>query len=233
MYKVIKDDYIVDLLEKVTYVKFLRGTTKRTITDITNADGFVGSDGKSIYVLQGKFSPVGYENNVVQLVAISEYEYNALKELRKVSNNILVNPKSLRAVREEKIHELSEQCKQHIFKGISVVLSDNFSHQFTLTIEDQLNIEGLLRQVSKGARYVLYHENGCISRIYTAEDMRKIDQAAFEYKQKHQLRFNCLKYCVNNIVDVDVIKNIEYDTDVLSLPVTDNIKHRLEVLLNE
>ena len=233
MYKVIKEDYIVDLLEKVTYVKFLRGTTKRTITDRTNADGFVGSDKKTVYVLQGKIPPAGYQEKVVQLIKIAKDEYEQLKELRETTTSILVNPNSLTDIRSTKIEELSATCKEEIMKGVSVKLSDNFYHQFTLTIEDQLNLEGLVKQADKGARYLLYHENGCISRLYNAVDIRKVHQAAFEHKQKHQLYFNCLKYCINNLYDKDIIDSITYGDDILSLPLPHKIKHQVEVILND
>ena len=233
MYKVIKEDYIVDLLEQITYVKFLRGTTKRTITDITNADGFVGSDKKTVYVLQGKLPPAGYEEKVVQLIQIGKDEYLQLKELRETTKSILVNPNSLTDIRSKKIDELSESCKNEIIKGISVKLSDNFYHQFALTVEDQINLEGLVRQADKGARYLLYHESGCISRLYNAADIRKVHQAAFEHKQKHQLYFNCLKYCINNLYDKDIIDSITYGDDILSLPLSHKIKHQVEVILND
>lgn len=234
MYKVVYDDYVIDLLTKITYIKFLRGTSKRTITDKTNADGIIGSDNKTVYVLQGKIPPEGTNYKVVSLHSISEAEYNELNELRALTPAVIIaNPNSLRAIREEKIAELSNVCHEKIVAGVSVLLSDNFYHHFALSLEDQVNLLNIEQQLRNGAKNILYHETGCLSQIYSAKDMKKILTEVRSHIEWHQLHFNLLKYCINNMYSIELIDNIEYNQDINKLILPEKIKEAIRELTNE
>ncbi len=233
MYKLISDDYVVDLLHKLTYIKFLKGTTKKTITDKTNADAVLGSDNKTVYVLQGRYSPVGSTYKTVTVHEIDKFEYDKLSQLMLMPTKIVANPNTLRAAREEKISELSTICHDTIVSGVSVLLSDNFYHDFKLTVEDQVNILSIEQKIRNGSRYVRYHETGKASRLYSAPDMRKIITAVNNHRDYHTTYFNFLKTCVNNMYDVSSIKNIVYGDDVYSLNIPDKLKSEWDLISKE
>ena len=231
MYKVIHDDYVVDLLTNVTYVKFLKGTSKRTITDRTNADGIIGSDKKTVYVLQGRKAPEGCNYKVVTLHEISEHEYDHLVSLLLITPGVVIaNPNSLRDIRETKIQELSAQCHDNIIRGVQVLLSDGFYHHFSLSLEDQVNLLAIEQQIKDGAKNILYHEAGCVARIYSYRDMKTIIDVVNAHKERHQLYFNLVKYCINNMYNREDIEKISYGDDVFSLNVTSDVRKIVEEL---
>lgn len=78
VYKVIKDGYVIDLIESPMFVKSNRNS-KIVLCDERFACGILSSDGESFYHVQGKpeFSVGNYDT--VELHSITEEEYEELK----------------------------------------------------------------------------------------------------------------------------------------------------------
>ena len=125
---------------------------------------------------------------------------------------------------QKKIAELSAECNKVITDGVSVILSDNIEHHFRLTLEDQLNLLTIEKELATGRKKVLYHETGGVCKLYDAKDIQHLIDKADSHKKTHTTYFNLLKYCIYNMYDTDAIQRIQYGVDLTTLSVTDEIK---------
>ena len=98
-------------------------------------------------------------------------------------------------------------------------MSDGLYHKFKLTVEDQLNISMLEKQVNSGAKQVMYHETNKVSKIYSAQDIAKLFVEVDKHRQYHTTYFNILKYFVNNCTNITVIENLEYGVELKTLDI--------------
>lgn len=80
-YKVLKNNKVIDVLDHLTYLKWQKKNKIMLLSDLDEAQAILGSDGNTIWHVEGLYDlPVeGYET--VRLVEIDEYEYKQLKML--------------------------------------------------------------------------------------------------------------------------------------------------------
>lgn len=228
MYKVIYNDFIVDAIKDIKYLRYIGRTGKVTVSDPSSCNAIYSSDRKTIYMLQGKKIPEACPHKIVKLQKITESEYERLSKQLKANEKLYANLSDLNKVRNEKIAELSKQCNNTIINGVNVLMSDGLYHHFKLTLEDQLNISMLEKQVNSGYTTVLYHETNKLSKIYSAEDIAKLFVESDKHKQYHTTYFNILKHFINCCYDVYKIRNIEYGVDLSSIGVSKELISLLE-----
>lgn len=80
-YKVLKDDRVIDVLDRLVFVKHQAKHNIMLLCDKSEAQGIISSDRKIIWHIAWLYEmPVdGYDT--VELVEIDEHEYNKLKML--------------------------------------------------------------------------------------------------------------------------------------------------------
>lgn len=80
-YKVIKDGKVIDVLNRLVYLKYQKKHDRMIFCDEEDAQAIYSSDGKHIWHEDSLYNiPVdGYDT--VELVEIDEYEYEQLKVL--------------------------------------------------------------------------------------------------------------------------------------------------------
>ena len=80
-YKVLKNDKVIDILDRLVFVKYQKKHNIMIACDKSDAQAITSSDGKYTWHIAGLYNiPVdGYDT--VELVEIDEYEYNQLKVL--------------------------------------------------------------------------------------------------------------------------------------------------------
>lgn len=80
-YKVIKNNKVIDVLDHLTYLKWQPKNKIMLLSDEGEAQAILGSDGNTIWHVEGFYDlPVsGYET--VRLVEIDEFEFKQLKML--------------------------------------------------------------------------------------------------------------------------------------------------------
>lgn len=125
-------------------------------------------------------------------------------------------------IQEEKIKELNRYCHNTIEEGVDVILSDNQTHHFSLTTQDQLNLITLSSMLDT-TELIPYHADGELCNFYTAEDMKAIIAAATQHKIYHTTYFNAAKNYINHLNDNATILAFhygdpipeQYQTDVL------------------
>ena len=230
MYKVVCDDNIVDLIKgEPIYIRYQNKFNRAKPTDKSSAQGFVGSDNKTIYIFPGNARPGNKTWKTAYLERITEAEYNRLSSIVCSNDRVYNCPQTLDEARNAKIEEMRKACTDKLDRGISVLLDDTLYHHFTLTVEDQLNLARVKELLDAGLDKVPYHENGHLIRLYSADEMRKIIKVADSFKTYNLTYYNLLKYCIKNIYDIVKIQEIEYSVDLKTL----NLSEDLLNLLNE
>ena len=81
IYKLVKNNKVVDVLDHLTYLKWQPKNKIMLLSDLDEAQAILGSDGNTIWHVEGLYDlPVeGYET--VRLVEIEQNEYRQLKML--------------------------------------------------------------------------------------------------------------------------------------------------------
>lgn len=77
-YKLMNNDFVVDLLRKVCYVRYLSKSKRWVVTDPQSAHGIRGSNQDTIYLLEGRVCSYEGDLTPVCVEEISEEEYSRL-----------------------------------------------------------------------------------------------------------------------------------------------------------
>lgn len=113
-------------------------------------------------------------------------------------------------IKEKKIAEMSTACREAIIEGFDVILSDGKKRHFSMTVEDQLNINSLYGLLSSGMTAVPYHADGDACEYFSADDFQIIAQMAASHKTFHESYFNSLKTFINSKRTASTIEAITY-----------------------
>lgn len=172
-----------------------------------------------------------YQNATV--AAIGQEEYEALKEAVENDTEISVREDEIDTteeeyeespefedvevtvdyVREVKLRELSLACRKAITDGFDLEVGGEKMH-FSMTANDQLNLQDASLQIYNGAATVMYHPDGGEFMEFEADDMLKIVMAANHHKTYHLAYFNSLKKWVNALKRISSVQAVEYGSDI-------------------
>jgi hypothetical protein len=210
MYKIIKDNRIIDVIKYADFVRFLpSGQVLRTSKDL--AEGIVGSDYRTIYSFG---STLNLKADVVTLEKISQEEFNRLQGLLNSQLEVYSNKQLLDQAKELTIKNLSELCKNAITAGFTVKLSDGESYSFKLTSEDQINLLNFENQLNTGKETFVYHATDLPCKVFTRIDMAKIISAYRKHVLYHTTYFNVAKQYINSLTNIEKIKAFTYGTNI-------------------
>lgn len=229
MHKIIYNNVIIDIVKNLRYVRYVPEIKKIVPTGIASAQAVCGSDNKTYYALMGAELPPEKQHwKRVTVFPIDEEEYNSLS--KRLGNNqiIYANNRELSLVRQKKIDSLSSCCKDNITSGIRVLMDNGIVKTFKLTIEDQLNLVDLEKDIEQGSEFVMYHSTNEVCTMYSKNEILRVIDTARKHKKYHTTYFNLLKYCINNMNNIDEIESLEYGVDLLTLNIPDNMKSILE-----
>lgn len=226
MYKFIKNNNVIDVVEKPKYYTYLENSKKFVVSDSKTGNFVQGSDKRKVYALQGTRFPASLNHDVITIKKIDKFEFTELKKLLTENKEVCADTYALAKAREDKIKELKQECAETIKEGIIVKLSDNQFHEFELTIEDQLNLNILKTKLDNGAEQLLYHEKGCTCKLYDRVDIEKIILAANKHIEYNTTYFNLMRHCINNVNNIDLINAIIYGDNLL-LPEYDRLLQSL------
>lgn len=212
MYKIIQNNKVVDVVQIPRFVRFL-SSGHVAFTDKTSAHGIVGSDNVTIY----SFSPT-YKNGVTvaSIEKITSDEFKRLQSLLNSSGKPSVAELALENAKQTKIKNLSNQCKNKITDGFSIVLSDGIEYSFRLTTEDQLNLMMIENQLNAGVESFIYHATNDACRVFVKEDMLKIIKAFRQHVLYHTTYFNAAKQYIKSLTEIDKVNAFTYGTDIIN-----------------
>ena len=134
----------------------------------------------------------------------------------------------LNTIKANKTAEMSAACRAAIVAGFDVMLSDGKDHHFSLTVEDQLNLNALFGLLATGAEQVPYHADGETCMYFTAADMQTVVQEATAHKTYHESYFNSLKAYIASKRTAASVHAIEYGTEIPEQYQSDVLKALLE-----
>lgn len=161
---------------------------------------------------------------IVQVIEITQSEYNALYEAIKSDEKIEIEPEqpqeepekdeptniTIDYVKESKIKEMKSKCSNMITTGFDIVLNDGKIYHFSLTLQDQLNLITSSQMMLDGAEEIPYHADGELCKYYDSIDMEKIIAKANDFKTYHIAYFNSLKAYINSLRSIDKVAAISY-----------------------
>ncbi len=150
----------------------------------------------------------------IETIDVSDIEqFDKIEVTSEQEAEDLVNP-SIEKFIADKITEISNACEQTIFNGVDVTLSSGETKHFSLKIEDQMNLNGLVSQVSlgniKAEDGVPYHADGEICTMFSIADFTLIANTASAFKVAQTTYCNHLMSYVKSLTDIDKIKNVTY-----------------------
>lgn len=211
MYKIIQNNKVIDVVKYPQFIKFL-ASGHIAITDKTSANGIASSDYKTAYSFQPRD---GYQ--IVSIEKITFKEFERLQGLLNSDQEVCADESILDKTRQNKISQLSSQCKVNINAGFSVTLSDGKSYSFKLTAEDQLNLMSIEGQLNAGAETAIYHATNQPCRVFSRDDMLKVIKAFRHHVTYHTTYFNAAKQYISSLTDIEKINKFSYGADVSTI----------------
>ena len=80
-YKVIKNNKVIDVLDHLTYLKWQPKNKIMLLSGLDEAQAILGSDGNTIWHVEGFYDLPISEYETVKLIEIDEFEFKQLKML--------------------------------------------------------------------------------------------------------------------------------------------------------
>ena len=108
MYKIIQNNRIIDVMEKLRYVKYLPKTQKTISVDERQANGILSSNGTEVYHLYGTKNTFPDDVKIVECLKIDLEEYERLTKQLKENDELLERVNSL----EKTLKELQQKIGQ-------------------------------------------------------------------------------------------------------------------------
>lgn len=127
--------------------------------------------------------------------------------------NELLSPQ-LEKIQNNKIKQLKEVCMKTITQGIDL----NDEH-YSFEITDQLNLSRLVAQAKEGKTQLIYHADGQPCRLYTAEEIIKLNEAMENFIEYHTTYFNSLKTYIKTLTLQSQITALQYGMNIPETPV--------------
>ena len=115
------------------------------------------------------------------------------------------------SVKMSKLNEFKIVCCEKFENGITIG-EDSYS----LTQEDQINIQSLYINALNNKFPLLYHANGKVMREYTKEEIIELYNKMEEFKNRNLLLYNYLKATINECDEAEYVNSMEYNESSLS-----------------
>ena len=125
-----------------------------------------------------------------------------------------INEGSLTDIKCAKKEEISYTCKQIIYNGIDVTLTDGSTEHFSLTETDQLNLFGKQVQIAAGSTSLEYHADGQSCRYYSSNDILRIIDDAIKFVSYQTTYCNSMYMWILGCETIGEVKAIAYGDDI-------------------
>ena len=209
----IKNNKIIVNKYQVVYGYSINNPDSETISEVTQ---YVTNENE-LNALTAELNYKGIEFNITELDTADIMKYSGLVVKDEEEARKLIEP-SLDEVKADKIKEVSEKCKQIIYNGIDVTLSDGTTKHFSLKSEDQLNINSLVSQVSlvniKAENGVPYHADGELCTLFSVADFTLVADSAMSFILQQTTYCNHLMSFVKSLESIDDVRAVEYGQEL-------------------
>lgn len=121
--------------------------------------------------------------------------------------------KSFSDIRQQKYDEVSAACQQAIYDGFDAEVETGTEH-FSLKNEDQINLQTANEAIKSGAMGYPYHSDGNLCRLFKADEITTLANAAVQHKLYHTTYCNHLMRWIDRVETVDELNQIYYGADL-------------------
>lgn len=135
---------------------------------------------------------------------------------------------SLPILRSTKEQEISLACNQAIIAGMDVETSKGLEH-FSLQETDQINLTTATNAIQQGLTEYPYHADGQLCRMFTAEEILSIADAATKHKLYHTTLCNHLLTWVRRAETKEELDGIIYSEEILPEDLAANMAYILSL----
>lgn len=159
------------------------------------------------------------EENIILEDQEEDVNYNNTVEIIDQFYNMVESP-TLEYIKNIKIKEMKNKCKQAIISGIDVLFEDGVTiEHFDLTIEDQINLNTLRYNILQYSsdQYMdefIFHCKDGDFKYYSRINILRILDKMDKHILYHNAYFNSLKKYINILEDYITINNIKYGDDI-------------------
>ena len=175
------------------------------------------ADDMELNGLTGELDRNGIDYTVINLDTEDILRYDGMPAASDEEARRLIEP-ALEEVKGDKINEISAACKETIFKGIEVTLSDGNTKRFSLKTEDQINLNGLLGQINLGnikpENGVPYHADGEMCTMFSVVDFTLIANTAMSFILRQTTYCNHLMSYVKSLDNVSDVRAVVYGREL-------------------
>lgn len=104
----------------------------------------------------------------------------------------------------------NQKCEESLAVGVIVTVPDAGDKDFSCKLEDQVNIEAIVKGITADSTNVYYHANGDKCRLYDIATFAEITGKVFLCKYQQTAYCNLLKSYVEGEATIDELRTIEY-----------------------
>ena len=153
------------------------------------------------------------EIDVSDILKYDGMEVSSEEEARR-----LIEP-ALDEVKEDKLKEISDTCRETIYNGVDVTLSDGNVKHFSLETEDQINLNGLMSRVSMGdfksEKGVPYHADGEMCTLFSIDDFTLVANTATGFILQQTTYCNHLMAYVKGLETREEVEAVTYGQELV------------------
>lgn len=165
------------------------------------------------------FKRLDDKNNIVQVGLVDSIDYlpeGCVEATEEEYNNSFDNPISsfpdeyiLQSIRQEKIQQMSEECSKIIQKGVQYN-----GKVYSLTPNDQINIDSMFNAVLAGAKEYPYHADGESCCNMKAEDILNLYVLYKKTVTYYTTYYNQLKMYINTLTNKKDVEKVFFGQEL-------------------
>ena len=165
------------------------------------------------------FKRLDDKNNIVQVGLVDSIDYlpeGCVEATEEEYNNSFDNPISsfsdeyiLQGIRQEKIQQMSEECSKTIQKGVQYN-----GKVYSLTPNDQINIDSMFNAVLAGAKEYPYHADGESCCNMKAEDILNLYVLYKKTVTYYTTYYNQLKMYIDTLTDKKDVEKVFFGQEL-------------------
>ena len=209
----VQDGKIVINKYAVRYERIINNVKAETKSEVLQ----YAADDIELSGLLGELERNEIAYTVINLDTEDILKYDGIRVVSEEEARRLIEP-ALEEVKGDKIKEISDTCKETIFKGINVTLSDGSVRHFSLKTEDQINLNGLLGQINLGnikpENGVPYHADGEMCTLFSVVDFTLIANTAMSFILRQTTYCNHLMSYVKSLDNVSDVRTVVYGREL-------------------
>lgn len=135
--------------------------------------------------------------------------------------------RNLENEKEWKIKFLSDECSAKILNGVDVETTQGIEH-FSLEETDQINLTTAYNAVMTGMAGYPYHADKTLCRMFSADEIKSVSDAAIAHKMYHTTLCNHLMMWARRVETVEELDLITYSEN--NMP--QDLKENMDAIIN-